>query len=218
MPLPALCSCAVPLISPPWPLLKCLSLPCRIVSSTGALLLKEVPKKMVVIGGSADVLPEQCLNRACAASTPAPSRSQPRSAALRRCNCIHTLSKPWGPFELPSAEQGLQCTSPAALWRQVRLLGAFTPAEPLSGWALPPATLFVSGQSVLQCHAFMAVHVSPGGYIGLEMGSVWQRLGAEVTVVEFLDTIVPTMVSSLSPGGLCGSLCHNRQLQVQAVF
>ena len=29
-----------------------------------------------------------------------------------------------------------------------------------------------------------------GGYIGLEMGSVWRRLGAEVTVVEFLDRIV----------------------------
>lgn len=34
-----------------------------------------------------------------------------------------------------------------------------------------------------------------GGYIGLEMGSVWSRLGAQVTVVEFLDKIVPTMVS-----------------------
>lgn len=32
-----------------------------------------------------------------------------------------------------------------------------------------------------------------GGYIGLEMGSVWRRLGAKVTVVEFLDTILPTM-------------------------
>jgi len=32
-----------------------------------------------------------------------------------------------------------------------------------------------------------------GGYIGLEMGSVWRRLGAEVTVVEFLDRIVPGM-------------------------
>ena len=28
-----------------------------------------------------------------------------------------------------------------------------------------------------------------GGIIGLEMGSVWSRLGAEVTVVEFLGTI-----------------------------
>ena len=32
-----------------------------------------------------------------------------------------------------------------------------------------------------------------GGYIGLEMGSVWSRLGAEVQVVEFLDHITPGM-------------------------
>ena len=32
-----------------------------------------------------------------------------------------------------------------------------------------------------------------GGVIGLEMGSVWSRLGAEVTVVEYTDTIVPAM-------------------------
>jgi len=31
------------------------------------------------------------------------------------------------------------------------------------------------------------------GYIGLEMGSVWGRLGAQVTVVEFLDRITPGM-------------------------
>lgn len=30
-----------------------------------------------------------------------------------------------------------------------------------------------------------------GGVIGLELGSVWQRLGASVTVVEFLDRLVP---------------------------
>jgi dihydrolipoamide dehydrogenase len=32
-----------------------------------------------------------------------------------------------------------------------------------------------------------------GGYIGLELGSVWRRLGAEVTVVEMLPKIVPFM-------------------------
>lgn len=32
-----------------------------------------------------------------------------------------------------------------------------------------------------------------GGYIGLEMGSVWRRLGAAVTVVEYLDRITPSM-------------------------
>jgi dihydrolipoamide dehydrogenase len=32
-----------------------------------------------------------------------------------------------------------------------------------------------------------------GGVIGLEMGAVWSRLGAKVTVVEFLDRILPGM-------------------------
>ena len=32
-----------------------------------------------------------------------------------------------------------------------------------------------------------------GGVIGLELGSVWRRLGAEVTVVEFLDQLLPGM-------------------------
>jgi len=36
-----------------------------------------------------------------------------------------------------------------------------------------------------------------GGYIGLEMGSVWRRLGAQVTVVEFLDRITATMDSEV---------------------
>ncbi len=31
------------------------------------------------------------------------------------------------------------------------------------------------------------------GYIGLELGSVWRRLGSQVTVVEYLDRITPTM-------------------------
>ena len=37
-----------------------------------------------------------------------------------------------------------------------------------------------------------------GGYIGLEMGSVWSRLGAEVEVVEFLDHITPGMDKEIS--------------------
>lgn len=32
-----------------------------------------------------------------------------------------------------------------------------------------------------------------GGVIGLELGSVWRRLGAQVTVIEFLDGILPGM-------------------------
>jgi len=37
-----------------------------------------------------------------------------------------------------------------------------------------------------------------GGYIGLEMGSVWSRLGAEVTVIEYLDHITPGMDREIS--------------------
>lgn len=37
-----------------------------------------------------------------------------------------------------------------------------------------------------------------GGVIGLELGSVWLRLGAKVTVVEFMDRILPPMDSAVS--------------------
>ena len=37
-----------------------------------------------------------------------------------------------------------------------------------------------------------------GGYIGLEMGSVWSRLGTKVDVVEFLDHITPGMDREIS--------------------
>ena len=37
-----------------------------------------------------------------------------------------------------------------------------------------------------------------GGYIGLEMGSVWSRLGSKVTVIEFLDHITPGMDREIS--------------------
>ncbi|MCQ8241887.1 dihydrolipoyl dehydrogenase [Rhizosaccharibacter radicis] len=55
-----------------------------------------------------------------------------------------------------------------------------------------------------------------GGVIGLELGSVWRRLGAEVTVVEFLDRLVPgidgevakTFERTLSKQGLKFRLGH----------
>ena len=37
-----------------------------------------------------------------------------------------------------------------------------------------------------------------GGYIGLEMGSVWSRLGSNVTVIEYLDYITPGMDREIS--------------------
>ncbi len=36
------------------------------------------------------------------------------------------------------------------------------------------------------------------GYVGLELGSVWQRLGSKVTVIEYLDRITPGMDAELA--------------------
>jgi dihydrolipoamide dehydrogenase len=40
------------------------------------------------------------------------------------------------------------------------------------------------------------------GYIGLELGSVWRRLGAQVTVLEYLDRILPGMDAELAADAL----------------
>ena len=40
------------------------------------------------------------------------------------------------------------------------------------------------------------------GYIGLELGSVWNRLGAKVTVVEYLDRILPGMDAEIAADAL----------------
>ena len=40
------------------------------------------------------------------------------------------------------------------------------------------------------------------GYIGMEMGSVWRRLGSKVTVVEYLDRILPGMDSEIAKEAL----------------
>ncbi len=40
------------------------------------------------------------------------------------------------------------------------------------------------------------------GYIGLELGSVWKRLGAKVTVVEYLDRILPGMDAEIAVDAL----------------
>lgn len=37
-----------------------------------------------------------------------------------------------------------------------------------------------------------------GGYIGLEMGAVWHRLGTDVTIVEYLDRILPGMDTDIA--------------------
>ena len=57
----------------------------------------------------------------------------------------------------------------------------------------------VSSTGVLELDKVPArMAVIGGGVIGLEMGSVWSRLGAKVTVIEYSDRIVPSMDMDIS--------------------
>jgi dihydrolipoamide dehydrogenase len=64
---------------------------------------------------------------------------------------------------------------------------------PLNGVAVDEKQIVSSTGALSLARVPASMVVIGGGYIGLEMGSVWSRLGAKVTVVEFLDRIVPGM-------------------------
>ncbi|MEE3503152.1 dihydrolipoyl dehydrogenase [Acidiphilium acidophilum] len=64
---------------------------------------------------------------------------------------------------------------------------------PLPGVAIDETRIVTSTGAIALTQVPHHLVVIGGGYIGLELGSVWRRLGAEVTVVEFLDRLVPTM-------------------------
>jgi dihydrolipoamide dehydrogenase len=64
---------------------------------------------------------------------------------------------------------------------------------PLPGVEVDEQAIVTSTGGLALDHVPGHLVVIGGGYIGLELGSVWRRLGAKVTVVEFLDRIVPTM-------------------------
>ena len=68
-----------------------------------------------------------------------------------------------------------------------------TGSEPVELSVLPFDGKMVVSSTEALCFDKVPQHliVVGGGYIGLELGSVWKRLGAKVTVVEFLPNILP---------------------------
>ena len=66
-------------------------------------------------------------------------------------------------------------------------------STPLPGLDIDERRVLSSTSALALDHVPERLAVVGGGYIGLELGSVWQRLGAQVTVVEILDQVVPTM-------------------------
>ena len=64
---------------------------------------------------------------------------------------------------------------------------------PLPGIDIDEQRIVSSTGALALDHVPGRLAVIGGGYIGLELGSVWQRLGAKVTVIEALDRIIPNM-------------------------
>ncbi len=71
-------------------------------------------------------------------------------------------------------------------------------SAPLPGVSIDEQRILSSTGALALDHVPNRLVVIGGGYIGLELGSVWQRLGAKVTVVELLDRIVPNMDQELA--------------------
>jgi len=70
---------------------------------------------------------------------------------------------------------------------------------------LPPVPVDNAGGKIVDSTGALEISKIPtkmavigGGVIGLEMGSVWSRLGTEVTVIEFMDRLCPAMDQELT--------------------
>jgi len=70
---------------------------------------------------------------------------------------------------------------------------------PLPGLAIDERRIVSSTGALAFDRVPERLAVIGGGYIGLELGSVWSRLGAKVTVIEYLDRILPNMDRELGP-------------------
>ncbi|MCE9507847.1 MAG: dihydrolipoyl dehydrogenase, partial [Alphaproteobacteria bacterium] len=66
-------------------------------------------------------------------------------------------------------------------------------STPLPGITTDEKQIVTSTGALTLAKVPESLAVIGGGVIGLEMGTVWQRLGAKVTVIEFMDRLLPGM-------------------------
>ncbi len=78
------------------------------------------------------------------------------------------------------------------------LLATGSKAAPLKGVELDGDRIGTSTEALNYPEVPKRLVVIGAGYIGLELGCVWHRLGAKVTVLEFLDRILPGMDSEIA--------------------
>lgn len=73
------------------------------------------------------------------------------------------------------------------------LIATGSESSPLPGLEIDEKQIVTSTGGLELKRVPKRMAVIGAGVIGLEMGSVWRRLGSEVTVIEFLDNLLPTM-------------------------
>jgi len=102
----------------------------------------------------------------------------------------------------PRSEPGAQATGPAELHAAHVIIATGSKSAPLKGVELDYDRIGTSTEALAYPEVPKHLVVIGAGYIGLELGSVWCRLGAKVTVLEYLDRILPGMDDELAAEAL----------------
>ena len=102
----------------------------------------------------------------------------------------------------PRSEPGAQATGPAELHAAHVIIATGSKSAPLKGVELDYDRIGTSTEALSYPEVPRHLVVIGAGYIGLELGSVWCRLGAKVTVLEYLDRILPGMDDELAAEAL----------------
>jgi dihydrolipoamide dehydrogenase len=106
--------------------------------------------------------------------------------------------KGWGKFKTANeVEVALIDGSSQVISAKNFMIATGSEVTPLSGVPVDEEKIVSSTGALALKSVPEKMVVIGGGYIGLEMGSVYMRLGTQVTCVEFLENIVPTMDSEV---------------------
>lgn len=91
---------------------------------------------------------------------------------------------------------------PSELQARYVIVATGSTSAPLKGIELDFDRIGTSTEALAYPAVPRHLVVIGAGYIGLELGSVWRRLGAKVTVLEYLDRILPGMDEELAAEAL----------------
>jgi dihydrolipoamide dehydrogenase len=97
-----------------------------------------------------------------------------------------------------SGRVAVEGATPVTVEAKNILIATGSKPAPLQGVAVDGKRIGTSTEALAYTDVPNHLVVIGAGYIGLELGSVWLRLGAKVTVVEYLDRILPGMDTEIA--------------------